>query len=345
MTNRVRETFRAQAKHCRDLGSPFNGQLCALIAERLDENSPVGARVLNWPGNPDPTHDALALRLAGALHALALSGKSLALAALYPPHPAPPPDAMWRTLASVLNEHATEILAWLQSPPQTNEVGRSSVLMSGLLAIAAKTKLPISLYEIGASAGLNLVLDRYAFTLGGVQAGDPNSPLRLTPKWSGNPPPRADVKVVQRRGVDLSPLDITSGVNRQRMLAYIWPDQTERLARMRHAISIATIDPPTLDKGDAADWVERHIATEAEPGCTRVLMHSVTFQYLAKDGQDRIVAHLEHVGAQSRQDAPFCWLRMEMMPSGFGLQLTTWPDKQERILAHVQAHGAEITWL
>src|SRR4051812_46736171 len=81
------------------------------------------------------------------------------------------------------------------SAPQTNEVGRSAVLMSGLLVLAETFPQPVELLELGASAGLNLVLDRYGYELGGVGAGDPASELQLKPEWKGPQPPGAAVKV------------------------------------------------------------------------------------------------------------------------------------------------------
>ena len=71
MSGDVLESFRRQAKACRRLGSTFTATLCDLLAERLDQESQFGRRVIQWPSESGP--DALALRAAGGLHALARS--------------------------------------------------------------------------------------------------------------------------------------------------------------------------------------------------------------------------------------------------------------------------------
>ena len=80
--------------------------------------------------------------------------------------------------------------AWLDHAPQTNEVGRSAVLMSGLLVIADRFHLPLRLYELGASAGLNLLLDRYGYDLGGLRTGDPASACSSAPNGKARRLPR-----------------------------------------------------------------------------------------------------------------------------------------------------------
>ncbi|MFO7159841.1 DUF2332 family protein, partial [Enterococcus faecium] len=84
-------------------------------------------------------------------------------------------------MARALVEQAGFLSPWLNGPPQTNEVGRSAALMAGLLVLADQFHLPFAIYEMGASAGLNTVLDRYSFRLGQTEAGAAGSSVRLTP--------------------------------------------------------------------------------------------------------------------------------------------------------------------
>jgi hypothetical protein len=211
----IRRAFLAQADWCDRLASPFTAFLCSTLAATLDAATPIGERILGWPH--DPVADALALRLCGGLHALVRSGEEPELAALYPPAPIPPEEALMRALARTLEAKAVELDAWLDTPPQTNEVGRSAVLMSGLLAVADRFRLPLRLFELGASAGLNLQLDRYGYRLGGIVAGCEHSPLRLEPEWRGPPPPEARPEISGRLGVDLDPVDPVSA--REQLLA------------------------------------------------------------------------------------------------------------------------------
>jgi hypothetical protein len=223
--------------------------------------------------------------------------------------------------------------------------------MAGLLVIAAETGgLPFALHETGASAGLVLVLDRYEHRLGGVAAGTPGAPVRIAPAWEGDPPPAgAPVRVARRRGCDLDPLDVTSPADRERLLAYVWPDQTDRLARVEAAIGVAAADPPRLDRAEAAAWTEAALDPDAaEAGVTRVLMHAVALQYAPEGTTARIAAHAARVGAAATGEAPFAWLRFEADPE-FGergsLRLTLWPGGGERVLALGDTHGEALHWL
>jgi hypothetical protein len=340
---RIRESFRQQAGYCRALQSPFTAQLCDLLADGLTRETRTGARVLSWPGSPEATDDALALRVTAGLHALALKNIDANWSALYPPAASPDIAILARALDETLHRHDAALLPWLDLPPQTNEVGRSAALMSGLVFLAGQKELPFSLYELGSSGGLNLILDRYAYTLGTARVGG-ESAVHLTPAWSGPSPRPANVRVVARRGVDQAPIDVRTPFGRERLAAYVWPDQTERLKRVRAAIAIAAEHPPPLDGMDASDWIERTIALAPQAGIHRVLMHSVTFQYFSDEGKRRVTAHAERVGAHATTEAPFSWLRMEQINGPFELRVRTWPSGEDRLLALCHAHGATIDW-
>lgn len=338
----VRASFAQQSIWCERLGSPFTARLAKMLGERLDRGTAIGRRILDWPGEPEATRDALALRLCGGLHFLVRSGTAPGLAALYPPAPLPDEDELWHALEPVLAEQGDMLDPWLDHAPQTNEVGRSAVLMSGLLVAADRFPLPMRLYELGASAGLNLLLDRYGYDLGGTRAGDPASSLQLRPEWEGEAPPPAKVEVVGRGGVDLNPGDLVR--DRDRLPAYIWPDQERRLGQMQAALTIAGADPPPLDRADAADWIESRL--RLEPGIASVVMHSVAFQYFPPESQARVTAHIEKVGASATESAPLAWLRFEWIPGdeSHSLRLRLWPGGEDRLLAFNHPHGAWVRW-
>ena len=338
----VRAAFAKQAHYCTQLAAPFTALLCSLAAERLDRSTTAGRRILDWPGNAAPFGDAVALRLCGGLHFLARAGAVPELAALYPPAPLPEPDRLWRTVLPVLDDSA--LGPWLDSAPQTNEVGRSAVLIAGLLVVAARFGLPLRLYELGASAGLNLQLDRYRYDLGGLPAGDPGSPLLLKPDWKGPPPPAAALRIAGRAGVDLNPVVLPGA--RERLIAYVWADQAQRLAQLDAALSLAAADPPRLDKADAADWIEAKLPLAPEPGAVRVVMHSVAFHYFPDDTKRRVAAHIEAAGGRATADGPLAWLRFEEQPGDehFSLRLRTWPGVEE-LLAWTHPHGRSVEWV
>jgi hypothetical protein len=339
---KVRAAFARQAKWAEALGSPLMVRLCRLLGERLDRESEAGRRVLDWPGDADPFADALPLRLAGGLHALVRRGEAPGLADFYPPRPLPDEEGLWAAVRPALDH--PDLPAWLDGAPQTNEVGRSAVLMAGLLVAAEQFPKPMELLELGASAGLNLVLDRYGYDLGGLGAGDPASPLRLKPEWMGDRPPDSRVEVAGRRGVDLNPLD--PGRDGERLLAYVWPDQRRRLAQLEAALAIAASDPPPVDQGDAAAWLEARLAEPQAAGVTRVVLHSIAFQYFPEESKRRIAAAMAGAGAAATSASPLAWLRYEhdSADERITLRLRTWPG-QERLLAYCHAHGSVVHWV
>lgn len=303
----------------------------------------MGEAVLDWRG--DPVADALALRLAGALHALALTERTADLANVYPPQAEAGDDQLWQAVSSSLDREAATVLRFIESPPQTNEVARSAALAGGFLTIAAITSLPLSLLEIGASAGLNLHWDLFGYDLGGLGVNrDQGRPL-LAPDWEGPPPPAAEVIVRQRAGCDRAPIDIGSTDAVLRLRAYIWPDQTERLARLDQALAAVGRSSVRVAGADAADWAAARLA-ERRVGTTSVLYHSIVWQYLAPEGKLRLERAIGRAGRQADSDTPFAWLRMEPESSkAAALRLDLWPNRQSIHLADVDYHGRWIRWL
>ena len=344
----VRAALAQQARFCAGLGAPFTGALCRVLADAVPPASLTGQRLAAWPG--EPMTDALPMRLTGALHALVRGGRAPGLAALYPPAAMPDDAALRLALAALFTDPAADaaVAAFLDSPPQTNEVGRAGALMPGLLCVAAATGLPLALLELGASAGLNLNMDRFAHDLGGVLAGDQASAVIVRPHWQGPPPPAAAIRVVARQGVDIAPLDAGDPAVAERLLAFIWADQPERLARTQAAIALARRHPPPLARGDAADWLEHALALA--DGTATVVYHSIAFQYFPAPAQERIRAHLAHVGASATPARPLAWLRLEMddpaNPAQPAIRLTLWRGQgpEEQLLGHAHAHGTFVQW-
>lgn len=338
----VRAAFARQAEWGTRLGSPFMATLCRLLGERLDRSSELGRRVLDWPGKTDPFTDALPLRVTGGLHALVRRGGAPDLAACYPPNAPAGEERLWAALAPVLDDPA--LAPWLESAPQTNEVGRSAVLMSGLLVVARLFPKPVELLELGASAGLNLLLDRYGHDLGGVRAGDPGSPVQLRPEWEGPAPPDSPVAVAARRGVDLHPIDARR--DGERLIAYVWPDQARRLAQLEAALAVAAEHPPEVDSGDAADWIEARLGERQPAGAVRIVLHSIAFHYFSDETKARIAAAMKAAGAAATLEAPLAWLRYENEGiERISLRLRTWPGGEERLLAYCHPHGSEVEWV
>jgi hypothetical protein len=347
----VRDSFENQSYWCGKLGSPFTALLLQGLGKNLDKSTSAGKLILEWQGQPDAMGDALALRLAGALHGLVRAGRLPDLEKLYPPSPLSSKKTLIDAVMAAIAQRDEEICKWLNYPPQTNEVARSSILYAGLAEIVVQTGLPLSIFELGSSAGLNLFPDRFAYQFGDCKMGQANSLVKLKPKWKGLLPKYSTPQIIARRGCDLNPLDITNETHRRRIMAYIWPDQPERLQRTKAAIKIATLDPPQIDKADAADWVEENITLEAKSNVTRVLFHSITYQYFLLEVKKRIIAQMEAVGEKATKDTPIAWLAFEQLKDyGACLTLRLWSGKTNdgvlQILATANnAHVQEIEWL
>jgi hypothetical protein len=346
----AREAFAQQAVWCAKLGSPFTAAVMAAVmaalGSALDRTSETGRIILDWPGEANARADAVPLRLAGALHALARRGTSADLTRLYPPNPLPDPTVLRTSLMAAIAAHDGAIAGWLASPPQTNEIARSAALYSGLMEIAAATGLPLALFELGASAGLNSIPDRYGYVLGGRSAGRAGSPVTLAPRWSGPAPRGIEPRIVSRRACDRAPLDVTKPGDRERLIAYVWADQAERLARTAAAIDLALADPVAVEQAEAAAWVEAVLPIGAAPGLARVLFHSIAYQYFPEATKNRIAGHLQAIGRAATSETPIAWLAFEQFAEeGPRLTLTLWPDGEPRVLAKGDAHGRSLTWL
>jgi hypothetical protein len=238
MTPALRAHFVEQAGFCDALGSPFTARLIEAMGHDLTAGGPTADLVGDWAG--PPRADAVALRLAGALHAAALSGRAPALAAHYP---AARPDwdaaAVWSAARAVLERERAWIAGFLHHTPQTNEPRRSIALLAGFLHLAATVDLPLALLEIGASAGLNLYWDRYAYRTAAWTWGAPDG-VPIDTRWTGPAPPLGVVpRVRSRAACDQHPLDVRDAADRLRLRAYVWADQADRLARLDAAVAVA----------------------------------------------------------------------------------------------------------
>lgn len=340
----VRDALRWQAHYCALNAAPVTAAVCTALADGLDHGTATGRRALGWPG--EPINDALPLRLAAPFHALFRAGRCAALEPLYQGRIDAAPAAVQAALAG----HDAEICRWMDGPPQTNEPARSGVLMTGLLELAARfdadaPDLRFELLEIGSSAGLNLLIDRYRYDLGGVAVGPADSPVLIAPEWRGPPPPASDIRIAMVRGVDVAPIDVTAPGAVDRLLAYVWFDQKERFTRMEQALALAAAHPPPLERGDAADWVEARLAEPQADGICRVLMHSVVWQYLSPEGQARIEAAMARAGAAATAARPLGWVTYEADRSlkRHYLVARSWPgDGTPTRLGQAHPHGAWI---
>jgi hypothetical protein len=349
MSDIVIEQLLSQAESSPRLGSSFTGGLCRLLAERLDRSSAFSNRILDWPG--DPHRDALALRACGALHALARSGREPGLAAAYPPT-AFDAKRLWSAITDALTREDEFLTAFLDSPPQTNEVARSALILGGALHLAARVRLPLAIYEIGSSAGLNLAFDEYRYDLGnGLTWGASDAPLTVASEWRGAMPPLdAPLRVASRQGCDRNPLDPANPADADRLMAYIWPDQAHRLTRTAAALTLAAAEGRKPERLDAASWVESEFARPQQPETCRLLLHTIVWQYIPAQSQARIEAVLAAAVAAATSNEPVAHFAFESdydpngAITGAPMTLTIWPGGETLNLGRGDYHGRWAAW-
>jgi hypothetical protein len=189
--------------------------------------------------------------------------------------------AGWDQLRSrVLRDKDALRAVMLARSTQTNEPGRCAALLPVLGGLPE----PLALLEVGASAGLCLLPDFYAYDYGRTIL-TPDAPRSTTPVFpcavnAATPVPARLPRVVWRAGLDLNPVDLSVPGEVDWLEALIWPEQTDRLARLRVAIEIAAEQKPRLVKGDLrADLAA--LAREAPKNATLVIFHTAVLAYVS----------------------------------------------------------------
>ena len=347
MTHPQAGRFREQALGCLHLGSPMYGELLARLADDLDAGGAASAVLRGHEGDAGPS--GLALRLVGSLHRMVLAGRAPELAAYYPTVGGVWSGAGCDAVVAFLADRGEELRPLLGQAPQTNEVGRAAALVGGLLRLTAQWPLPLRLWEIGASGGLNLQADRFRLSGEAGAWGDDDSPVVLEQAWTGAPlPVGADLRVVERGGCDVSPVDVATEGGCLTLTSYVWPDMTARHQRLAGAIGLARHHPVRVEQMDAATYVERLALL---PGHLTVLWHSVMWQYVPQAEQARVSARLAELGRAASGDAPLVHLYAEPTrrtpgeDHRFWVWAQSWPGRgKPMVLGRMAAHGLPVTW-
>ena len=333
--------FRVQGDACTKLGSPFMGVLLAGLADQWPDGGARDRSCQNFDGDISAYGHAIALRAAGGLHALVLTGQDAGLMAVYPPNPADPAKLIPAALAA-FETHAAFFEDWMKSPPQTNEVRRCAALIPGANWIARRHPLPFVTSELGASGGLNANWNRYALEAGDARLGPEDPTLTHRPTWQGAVPAQMEIRVDEKAAVDLKPVDVKDPAQALRLKSYLWPDQPERMALTEAAI--AAVDT-VVETGDAADWLETRLA-KVYPGHVHMIYHSIAWQYFPEAVKARVTAAIEAAGAQATDDAPIAWLSMEAdgTQGSARIGLRMWPGDIDLELGRADYHGRWIKW-
>jgi hypothetical protein len=284
------------------------------------------------------------LRLLALVHRWVLAGELPDLARYYPSVGGTigPTNATWKAFREAVVARGRELPELLSLPLQHNEVGRAAALACGFLLVARETKLPLRVLEVGASAGLLLRWDHY---------------LRCAwfpAMFDGHPPDiGTEVRVSERRGCDLYPVDATSAEGGLYLRSMVWADRVDHLRALEEAISVSAAVPAMVDQADGAEWLPKHGLPRS--GEATVIYHSM----MRASGPPASLLDIDKTiwacSQYSTRNAPLAYLRFEAGDHATGgeidsrtlveVWLTMWPGGEERRLATCDVNGRMVRWL
>jgi hypothetical protein len=222
---------------------------------------------------------------------------------------------------------------------QTNEPARCAILLPAL----AQLPQPLALIEVGASAGLTLLYDRYSYDYGGhrLVGSDPQAPT-LHCRPSGPVPLPARIPAIAwRAGLDLSPLDVTSDDDMRWLSCLVWPGEGDRAERLRAAIATARRSPPVVRRGDLLTDLPA-LAAQAPARATVVICHSSVLYQVAPHGREQFAATVRGLGGS--------WLSSEAPGVVPGTAMPSTDDqmcvlaRDGRAVARADSHGTWLHW-
>ncbi len=319
MSDTLRERFLQQASACEVTGSPLYAAVCRRLADAA-----IVAEVA-----PDDRWD-LPIRLLAALHYLALS------------------DGVdpWTDAVATVAEHADRVARFVSEQAiQTNEVQRAWSLLPAFLSLGEAS---LDLVELGPSAGLNLVWDRYRYHYARGSWGRDDASVELSGEERAPVPAELlerEIQVRRRRGIDRSPIDASDDEGARLLTCFVWADQSERLARLAGAIAALRADPPELLCGDYVELLPTMLADRID-GALTVVFQTASTQYLSEEH------YTELLRTRHASERPLAWISTRRHSEeedgshcGYELELAFWPEHGPRRVARMGYHGQWLEWL
>jgi hypothetical protein len=287
------DRFRAHAADAEHLyGYAIRG-----MADDWDSGGPIREVCHGYENAPRGA--LIQLRLLAGLFRLVLTGKAPELVQFYPClGGTAPASRAWPVMRQVIGAHLAELHTALAIAPQTNEVGRSVALLAGLFDLVATSgERRIRLLELGASAGLNLLIDQYFYRGDSWQFGCSDSKLQFINPIDG--PVRAErFVIINRAGCDLDPVDATTADGRLLLTSFVWPFDLDRHKRLSSALTVAATHPVRIDKASASSWLPKALAADGHE--LPVVWHSISQMYWPAEEVTAVEGILASYGAQRR---------------------------------------------
>jgi hypothetical protein len=312
---RTSDVFLEQAAQCEGRSELYVELL------RAWSEDPVAVELVG----PDPSWDA-PLRLAAGLHYLVLGG-----------------EASWDDPLEAHYDFLGEFVA--TQGVQTNEVQRSWILLPLLLRVAQRTGADeFDLVELGPSAGLNLVWDRYRYRYEAGEWGRQEALLSFSGE-ERRPVPgdllQLEPRIRGRIGIDRSPIDVTTEEGARLLRSFVWAGQDDRMRRLDQAIEAVRADPPELVAGDYVEELPDVLAAQPADALT-IVFQTASFGYIGDEGRARVRAVLEEAG----ETRPLAFISTGKPRDGedWGLRLVYWPGGEREFAGHADFHGSWLSW-
>lgn len=336
----ISKRLELQAQACAAMGSPFTAALIRAALSDYHRGGPIRDLLDSYPYYP-----RCGLNLAGALHYLALDGEPT-LSKHYPSLGGDGDGrAAWIAGRAILAEDRARVERVFTGVVQTNEPARSMPILGASLYIAAQFNLPIRIFEVGASAGLNLRFDRYRYEEPDWSWGDAGSALVLRNRSKQGRPKylNANLKVVERRGCDLSPIDLGNKDDRLRLQSFVWADQADRLDRLRSAIEVAKETPVIIEAETFSTWLPREV--RCRRGYTTAIMHTVIEEHLSTNERVELYEVIAAIAEQASAHGPLAHISLELRHGSYYTNVRTWSSSSsETTICTSDGHAQGIVW-
>lgn len=230
---------------------------------------------------------------------------------------------------------------------QTNEIRRCAALLPGFAYLSRKIEGSVSMVEVGASAGLNLIWDSYRYRYHGYREIEGEEPAIECEVREGSPPLDVNLEVKERIGIDINPLDVSEKHDRRWLKALTWPEHRDRRERLEKAMNLAREQSPEIVEGDAVEDLKRVVGELEDP----VIIYGT--QVLWALGRDRVQDFLDTVGELQEEREIYClfgerggleWLMGDRSSDEeVCLEVFEHPDDIRR-LGEYEVHGEWLRW-
>jgi hypothetical protein len=340
MNERPRDYWTFFSEDAGRTGSPLYSRLAAGIGGD-DALKALAARARK--GQPQPN------LILGAVHYLLLRGADHPLKRFYATvGGGPQGDDPFPVFRDFVAANRAEIGRLIESRvTNTNEIGRSALLHPAFRILADETKAPLHLIEIGPSAGLNLIWDKYGVTYlrdGGIAASvNPDAPLVIDCELRGdkNPPVGPNPAVARRLGLELNPINLGNAEDRDWLRALVWPEWPARLRRLERAIALFADENEEIRCGDALALLPDALA-EAAPGHAVAIYHTIATYQFSREMKEALENMLVVAGLRRTVYE----VSFEFDGAEYLLSLIRHRDgtRERRVLGNSHPHGVWLEW-